>query len=357
VGPKPLFSKKEDQKILSQYNAGAKLKELAAEYGVKIGAIRMAFGRAGYKPTGSLYDTVVKNKVIKLLEAGKDYMEIASRTGVSNTSVRNFAIRKGFREKLPDVVDAVTPAIIKEAKRLYTKEGYTSSMLCKQLGIKQVAFSRVIREQPWYEKRRERRSALTAKESKYARNALRAGKFLGEISEELDRCIGSIKRSAKNYGWYEEIYADPRMRSGNYKRLERVLKTKGISRAQHHDYKRMCRIYASCAYRQYAAVIDPTGLGSTKHTHMDHRLSVRHGELHGVDPVIISHPANLCMLPARVNRNKSDKSSISLGQLLWRVEAFEKKHGVFVPDTAAYSHEYSGHYEPALSIAKKLAIG
>lgn len=51
----------------------------------------------------------------------------------------------------------------------------------------------------------------------------------------------------------------------------------------------------------------------------DHRISKRYGWEHGIDPDIISHPANCEFLPGKVNRDKHKKCSISLETLLTEI--------------------------------------
>jgi endogenous inhibitor of DNA gyrase (YacG/DUF329 family) len=61
----------------------------------------------------------------------------------------------------------------------------------------------------------------------------------------------------------------------------------------------------------------------------DHLLSVSAGFKQGIDPAIISHPANCEYMLHRVNQRKHTKSSITLEQLLVRIEEFEKLYGKY----------------------------
>lgn len=55
---------------------------------------------------------------------------------------------------------------------------------------------------------------------------------------------------------------------------------------------------------------NPTGLSR------DHKFSCNDGYLQGVDPLIVSHPANCLLITQASNSSKHSKSSITLEQLL-----------------------------------------
>ena len=58
----------------------------------------------------------------------------------------------------------------------------------------------------------------------------------------------------------------------------------------------------------------------------DHMLSIKEGYNLGIDPKIISHPANCQLLPHSKNVSKHKKCSISLEDLLTKIENFNKKY-------------------------------
>jgi len=58
----------------------------------------------------------------------------------------------------------------------------------------------------------------------------------------------------------------------------------------------------------------------------DHMLSVRDGFDLGINPEIISHPANCKLMIHRNNISKNKKSSITLEELLERIKIFEEKY-------------------------------
>ena len=60
----------------------------------------------------------------------------------------------------------------------------------------------------------------------------------------------------------------------------------------------------------------------------DHMFSVREGFEKGVDPKIISHPANCRLMIHTENISKNKKSFITIEELLDRIEKFEKKYKI-----------------------------
>jgi hypothetical protein len=58
----------------------------------------------------------------------------------------------------------------------------------------------------------------------------------------------------------------------------------------------------------------------------DHMVSVRYGFDNNIDPKIISHPANCQLLPHSSNVSKYTKCSITLEDLLLRIEQWDKKY-------------------------------
>lgn len=58
----------------------------------------------------------------------------------------------------------------------------------------------------------------------------------------------------------------------------------------------------------------------------DHMLSVREGFDLGINPEIISHPANCKLMIHRNNISKNKKSSLTLEELLERIKIFEEKY-------------------------------
>ena len=63
----------------------------------------------------------------------------------------------------------------------------------------------------------------------------------------------------------------------------------------------------------------------------DHRVSRLYGFKHGIDPYLISHPANCELMLSSDNINKSDKCSISVSQLIDEVEYWNENiiHKIF----------------------------
>lgn len=57
----------------------------------------------------------------------------------------------------------------------------------------------------------------------------------------------------------------------------------------------------------------------------DHLYSVKDGFLNGIDPAIISHPANCALVPHTINNKKHARSSITYEELLRRIETFDAR--------------------------------
>lgn len=58
----------------------------------------------------------------------------------------------------------------------------------------------------------------------------------------------------------------------------------------------------------------------------DHMLSVKEGFEQGIDPKLLAHPANCKLMIHNENVSKHKTSSITLIELLQRIEAFDKKY-------------------------------
>ena len=56
-------------------------------------------------------------------------------------------------------------------------------------------------------------------------------------------------------------------------------------------------------------------------------VSVKYGFLNNIDPQIIAHPANCKLMIQKENTSKYSKSSITLEELLIRIEAWDLKYG------------------------------
>lgn len=60
----------------------------------------------------------------------------------------------------------------------------------------------------------------------------------------------------------------------------------------------------------------------------DHMLSVREGFDQGIDPKLLAHPANCELMIHNDNVSKHKSSSITLDELLQRIEIFDKKYNL-----------------------------
>lgn len=62
----------------------------------------------------------------------------------------------------------------------------------------------------------------------------------------------------------------------------------------------------------------------------DHMVSIRYGFDNGIDEKVISHPANCKLLQHGMNSSKHSKCSITIDELLLRIEEWDKKYGKFI---------------------------
>lgn len=72
-------------------------------------------------------------------------------------------------------------------------------------------------------------------------------------------------------------------------------------------------------YGRYHPDCNPTGVVK------DHRISVKYGEENGICPSIIGHICNCEYLKMQDNVSKSDKCSLTLNDLLQKIDRFNKK--------------------------------
>jgi len=62
-----------------------------------------------------------------------------------------------------------------------------------------------------------------------------------------------------------------------------------------------------------------------KGIHRDHMVSVNYGYIHNINPELISHPANCCILLAKDNITKGNGCSITLDELIERIHHWDNK--------------------------------
>ena len=62
----------------------------------------------------------------------------------------------------------------------------------------------------------------------------------------------------------------------------------------------------------------------------DHMISIKFGYINKIDPKIISHPANCRLIPHKDNQKKRSKCNIKIGELLHRIECWNKKYATVV---------------------------
>lgn len=96
-------------------------------------------------------------------------------------------------------------------------------------------------------------------------------------------------------------------------------------------YKTFNRRLASHVYKRYRTIIDPAGLLDTgPEYHLDHILSIRDGFIRYPEPLdirLLNHPANLQVLPAKLNVEKNATSWLTRKELKHAARKFEIKYG------------------------------
>lgn len=91
------------------------------------------------------------------------------------------------------------------------------------------------------------------------------------------------------------------------------------------DYKREFDFSLIEKYGWYSPSNKKDNLGGVSR---DHMFSVKEGFLLNIDPNIISHPANCCLLKHTDNISKNYRSTITLEELLERIKNFNNKYNL-----------------------------
>ena len=89
------------------------------------------------------------------------------------------------------------------------------------------------------------------------------------------------------------------------------------------DYKEEFDFKLVKEYGWYSPSNKKNNLGGVSR---DHMFSIREGFEMNIDPKILSHPANCQLLIHSKNISKHRKSSITLEELLTKIEEFDKKY-------------------------------
>jgi len=94
-------------------------------------------------------------------------------------------------------------------------------------------------------------------------------------------------------------------------------------------------------YGMYSTPGSRSGIKNINGVSRDHMISVNDGWVSNIDPKIISHPANCMLIRHKENQIKNRNSSLTLEQLLKRIELFDQTYNRVklapVPGTAPSS--------------------
>ena len=144
------------------------------------------------------------------------------------------------------------------------------------------------------------------------------------IKEVADKFVAT-RKSRNNYKWSLDNN-DPVLKAKRYATniasglwLDPALKT------DWQRYEQEVDRLTNQNYKKYKEIINPDNLtrGRTRGTYqLDHVMSKIDGFKEGVDPKLISHPANLRMLTSTENQSKNSKSQYTKNQLLEEIKRF-----------------------------------
>ncbi len=93
-----------------------------------------------------------------------------------------------------------------------------------------------------------------------------------------------------------------------------------------YDYPNEFDLVLAEEYGWYSTPGSRNGIKNINGVSRDHMFSISEGFRLGIDPIIISHPANCRLLRHRANKAKNGSCSISLDELHERIERWEKKY-------------------------------
>lgn len=114
------------------------------------------------------------------------------------------------------------------------------------------------------------------------------------------------------------------LKLGNYKR-----QYKHIKNANYNQYRSMCQfrfnknVYPLVEGYELLKKYGIWNKSNPNGVARDHKLSIKYGYDHNINPSIISHPANCEFISLRENSSKGSECSITLDQLLQRIEQWE----------------------------------
>ena len=137
-----------------------------------------------------------------------------------------------------------------------------------------------------------------------------------------------MKKKAKTYSekyGYTNPFDDKKIQQSIYElRRERGEWTKEDDLPDFQAFKRKVLSMTEKAWREYHELINPNGHERGQHFHLDHRYSITMGYKDGISEHVLSHPANLTIIPSRENRSKGNKCSITWELLLKNIRNFDR---------------------------------
>lgn len=108
-------------------------------------------------------------------------------------------------------------------------------------------------------------------------------------------------------------------------RIKKVMQVNREDKPYFYTYKQKAHALTRLVYKKYKHLINPQNLKRSKEGyHLDHIVSLADGFRNGTPLYIITHPANLRIIPAKENVSKNSKSDMTLDELFKRIETYEQ---------------------------------
>jgi len=147
-----------------------------------------------------------------------------------------------------------------------------------------------------------------------------------QIPDSVDKFVQS-RRANGSFKWRFDIL-DPVVRQKiRDTRIRKGYIVDPVLREPFEHYERCVDLLTKKTYEKHKTLLNPNTLprGRTRDSYqLDHKISKVDGFRLGIEPELLAHPMNLEMLTMTENVTKSNKSSITLEQLLEAIQKFEE---------------------------------
>ena len=144
------------------------------------------------------------------------------------------------------------------------------------------------------------------------------------IKEVVNKFV-SERKAKNNYRWVLDNNDPILKEKRKATRIAKGLEIDPSLKTEWQRYEQTVDRLTNQNYKKYKDTINPNNLtrGRTKGSYqLDHIMSKFDGFTNGVDPELISHPANLRMMSSTENQSKNSKSHYTKEQLFEEIEKF-----------------------------------